>query len=117
MWALMITPANVPDRHGGPLLVELLRKSVKFIRMIWGDSHFDTAIRHAWIHWGWPGQVVRALRNQIGFQVQPKRWIVERTFGWWSRYRRLSKDYERTTESSAGFIQLAMIRIMLRRIR
>jgi putative transposase len=113
----MVTAADVQDRWGGPLLVELLHESVKFIRMIWGDSHFDTAIRHAWIRWGWWGEVVRLLRQQVGFVVRPKRWIVERTFGWWNRYRRLSKDYERTIESSVGFIHIAMIRLMIRRIR
>jgi putative transposase len=102
---------------GGIELVHKLREAVKFLKMVWADSHFDTAIRHIWIWFGWMGQVVRRLKQQVGFVVQPKRWIVERTFGWWNRYRRLSKDYERTVESSRGFIQLAMIRIMIRRIR
>ena len=113
----MITAADVQDRWGGPKLVEKLRESVKFIQMLWGDSHFDTAIAHAWSFWAWPGVVVRQLRKQLGFVVLPKRWIVERTFGWWNRYRRLSKDYERTESSSEAFIYIAMIRLMVRRIR
>lgn len=117
VWALFVAAADVQDRRGGLRLVELLRESVKFLRMVWGDSHFDTAIRHAWIRWGWPGRVVRAMKEQLGFAVQPKRWIVERTFGWWNRYRRLAKDYERTIESSEGFIHVAMIRLMIRRLR
>ena len=61
--------------------------------------------------------VVRKLVGQVGFVVQPKRWIVERTFGWWNRSRRLSKDYERTTASSEAFIKIAMIHLMARRLR
>ncbi len=113
----MITAADVQDRGGGPRLVDLLHRSVKFLKMLWCDSHFDTAIGHAWSFWACPGVVVRQLRNQVGFVVRPKRWIVERTFGWLNRYRRLSKDYERTESSSEGFIYLAMIRLMIRRIR
>ena len=48
--------------------------------------------------------------------VKPKRWVVERTFGWLNRYRRLSKDYERTTESSTAFVYVAMIHVMVRRL-
>jgi putative transposase len=49
-------------------------------------------------------------------QVQPKRWIVERTFGWLNRHRRLSKDYERKEDSAEAFIHVGMIRLMLRRL-
>ena len=61
--------------------------------------------------------VVTKLAGQVGFVVQPKRWIVERTFGWLNRSRRLSKDYERTADSSEAFIKVAMIHLMLRRLR
>jgi len=61
--------------------------------------------------------VVRALVGQVGFVVQPKRWIVERTFGWFNRSRRLAKDYERTTASSEAFIKVARIHLMVRRLR
>lgn len=117
VWALMVTPASTQDRVGGIGLVGLLRGVVKRIRVLWGDSHFDTALRHAWVWWGWVGVVVRKLVGQVGFVVQPKRWIVERTFGWWNRSRRLSKDYERTTASSEAFIKVAMIHLMARRLR
>ena len=117
LWALMVTPASTQDRVGGIALVELLRSAVKRVKVLWGDSHFDTALTHAWVQWGWVGVVVRKLVGQVGFVVQPKRWIVERTFGWLNRSRRLSKDYERTTESSEAFIKVAMIHLMARRLR
>jgi len=58
---------------------------------------------------------VKRSDTQKGFVVLPKRWIVERTFAWLGRYRRLSKDYEAQPESSAAMIYVAMIQIMLRR--
>jgi transposase len=117
VWALMVTPASIQDRVGGVALIEQLRTAVKRIRMVWGDTHFDTALKHAWCWWGWVGVVVKKLVGQVGFVVQPKRWIVERTFGWLNRSRRLSKDYERTIESSEAFITIAMIHLMARRLR
>lgn len=117
LWALMVVPASVQDRVGGIALVEQLRGAVKRLKKVWGDAHFDTALNHAWVRWGWLGVVVQKLVGQVGFVVQPKRWIVERTFGWLNRYRRLSKDYERTTASSEAFIKIAMIHIMIHRLR
>ena len=117
IWALMVVPASTQDRAGGVPLIEKLRAVVKRIQVVWGDTHFDTALRHAWIRWGWVGVVTKKLAGQRGFVPQPKRWIVERTFGWLNRSRRLSKDYERTTASSEAFVKVAMIHLMLRRLR
>jgi len=117
LWALLVVPADTQDRAGGPRLMDRLRAAVKRLKVVWGDSHFDTALAHGWVKWGWVGVVVRKLAGRVGFVVQPKRWIVERTFGWLGRYRRLSKEYERTTQSSEAFIQVAMIHLMVRRLR
>lgn len=117
LWALVVTPADVQDRAGGIPLMDRLRAAVKRLKVVWGDSHFDTALRHGWIEWRWVGVVVRKLVGQVGFVVQPKRWIVERTFAWLGRSRRLSREYERTTASSEAFVKLAMIHLMVRRLR
>ena len=61
-------------------------------------------------------EIVTREPEQKGFQVQPKRWVVERTFAWLGRYRRLSKDYERTVCSSEGMIYLASITTLLNRV-
>ena len=61
-------------------------------------------------------EVVSKHAGQRGFVVLPKRWIVERTFGWLGRYRRLSKDYEQNTASSEAWIYVAMIHLMVRRL-
>jgi transposase len=65
---------------------------------------------------GIPLEIVKRSDVVKGFLVLPKRWIVERTYGWLGRCRRLAKDYENLTRSHVAFIILAMIRLMLRRI-
>ena len=117
VWALLVVPADTQDRAGGPELMDRLRAAVKRLKVVWGDTHFDTALTYGWVQWGWVGVVVKKLVGQVGFVVQPKRWIVERTFGWLGRSRRLSKEYERTTASSEAFIKVAMIHLMLRRLK
>jgi putative transposase len=66
---------------------------------------------------GWDLRIVkRSDKTKKGFEPLPKRWVVERTFGWLGRYRRLSKDYEGLPETSEAMIQLAMIHVMVRRL-
>jgi putative transposase len=117
VWALTVVPADTQDRVGGIPLMGRLRAAVKRLKVVWGDTHFEPALTHGWVRWGWVGVVVKKLVGQVGFVVQPKRWIVERTFGWLGRSRRLSKEYERTPESSEAFIKVAMIHLMVRRLR
>jgi putative transposase len=64
----------------------------------------------------WDLEVVERTPDIRGFSVQPRRWVVERTFGWLSCKRRLSKDYERKVQTSETFIQVAMIRLLLARL-
>jgi putative transposase len=65
---------------------------------------------------GWDLTIVRRTDDMRGFQVLPKRWIVERTFGWLGRCRRLGKDYEKKRSIGEALIFLAMTRLMLRRL-
>jgi putative transposase len=114
VWALVITPASVQDRDGGRLALEVLRQHVKFPRILWADGAYRATATWAWIRWGW---LVTLVSRPTGrFEVQPKRWIVERTFGWLNRSRRLSKDFERTTDSSQALIHIAMIHLMVKRL-
>jgi putative transposase len=64
----------------------------------------------------WTIEIVGRRPTAVGFEVLPKRWIVERTFAWLSRFRRLARDFERYARTVAAFIRLAMIRIMLKRL-
>ncbi len=64
---------------------------------------------------GWDLEVVERAPGQRGFSIQPRRWVVERTFGWISRNRRMSKDYERRVQTSETLLQVAMIRLLIAR--
>ncbi|PZR96621.1 MAG: hypothetical protein DLM69_10775 [Candidatus Chloroheliales bacterium] len=72
----------------------------------------------AWLagYCGWLLQIVKRNDELKGFKLLPRRWVVERTFGWLGRYRRLNKDYEQLTSSSEAMVYLGMIRLMLRRL-
>jgi putative transposase len=76
-------------------------------------KHWWTGLRWVWVP---EGQEPPALDIPSGFQVLPRRWVVERTFGWLGRNRRLSKDYEFLPETEEAFIYLGMVRLMLRRL-
>jgi putative transposase len=117
LWALIVTPASVQDAEGAKKVLNAFRSVVKFPKIIWADAAYRAVVAWAWIRWIWHIVIVSAKPGQKGFQVQPKRWIVERTFGWLNRSRRLSKDYEHTIESSEAFIKLAMINLMIRRLK
>jgi putative transposase len=114
VWALVITPADVQDRDGGKLALEVFRRHVKFPRILWADRAYHATASWAWIRWAW---IVELVHRPMGrFEIQPKRWIVERTFGWLNRSRRLSKDFGRTTDSSQALIYIAMIHLMVKRL-
>ena len=68
-----------------------------------------------WRTGAWKLEIVKRS-HPAGFELLPKRWIVERTFGWWNRERRLSKDYERKVQTSEMFLTLAMSRLMVARV-
>jgi transposase len=114
LWSLVITPASVQDRDGGCLALAEFQRQVKFPRVIWADGAYQATATWAWIRWAWCVELVHRVTGK--FVVQPKRWIVERTFGWLNRSRRLSKDYERTTASSEAFIYVSMIHLMVKRL-
>jgi putative transposase len=78
-------------------------------------------VRRGGVRWceeegGWQLEVVERDLQSKGFEVLPRRWVVERTFGWLSRNRRLVKDYERRVQTSETLIEVAMIRLLLRRL-
>ncbi len=99
------------------MLAKLLGRFPR-LRLIWADGGYAGQL----IDWarevgGWLLEIVPRPTEQRGFQVLPRRWVVERTFAWLGRCRRLSKDYEALPESSEARIQIAMIHLMLRRLR
>jgi len=117
---VVVTSASLQDRDGAKLVLQELYRRFQDswrLQLIWADGGY----RGDLIEWvkrglGWTLQIVEKLGDQVGFQVLPKRWLVERTFAWINRQRRLSKDYERLTDTSEAFVYIAMISLMLRRL-
>ena len=116
MWGLAVTPASVQDWDGAREVILRANRSAPRLARVYADAAYKAV--QFWAYWF--GRVilllVRKEPKQKGFVVQPKRWVVERTFGWLNRYRRLAKDHERTAESSAAFVYVAMIHVMVRRL-
>jgi putative transposase len=118
--SVVVTAASVQDRDGAPQVLEILRHRFSWLRVIWADQAYTGELvawvwaLRSWRHIGL--EVVKRFEGLQGFHVLPKRWIVERTFGWLNRYRRLSKDYEFLTQTSETMIRVAMIHLMIRRL-
>ena len=120
IWLLHVTAASIQDRDGARLLLAVLNQQMRRLRVIWADSGY-AGVLVDWVRslrrWG---KVRLALVQRTapgrGFQRLPHRWIVEQTFGWFGRWRRLSKDYEYLTETSESAIRVVMIHVMVRRL-
>jgi putative transposase len=113
----LVLPADVSDGEGAKRMLEPMHQVLTRMRKVWLDGGYQ----QGFVEWlaettGWDVEVVRRGDVSSGFQVLPHRWIVERTFGWLGRYRRLSKDYEETTSSSEAWLWLAGSRLLLARL-
>jgi putative transposase len=117
---VVVSGAEVQDRDGGRLLahaVRLFGPALPRLALIWADAAYAGAfVGEMREQCGWRVEIVKRREEQRGFQVQPHRWIVERTFGWFGGFRRLSKDYEYELESSEAMIYTAMSHLLLRRL-
>jgi transposase len=117
--SVAVHAANIQDRDGMMLVLDRrTRRLFPFIERIYGDGGYQgpKAARAAAKTGCWTIEIVGRRPTAVGFEVLPKRWIVERTFAWLSRFRRLARDFERYARTVAAFIRLAMIRIMLKRL-
>jgi transposase len=134
--AVTVLAASISDREGAKALLGERQGSFPRISHLFAD-HGYTGPLTAWIkeHLGWDTEIVPKATNDShqtwvlvdgqpillkkpkgGFQVQRKRWVVERTFAWLSRFRRLARDYEGLPNSSEAFIQVATVRLLLKRL-
>jgi putative transposase len=116
---IVVTPANTPERAGAqPLLMRTLTVFT-WLRLLWVDGGYDGPAFADWVRAlraKLEVQVVKRSATTTGFKVLPRRWVVERTFAWLMRHRRLVRDYETTESSAEAWAYIAMIRIQLRRL-
>lgn len=117
MLAVLVTAASVSDPAGARQLLGSLGGFCKNLRKIWADGTYRGELLN-WVQARFRFRIEPVLppKGQKGFQVLPRRWVVERTFAWFDANRRLSKDYEVLTDSSETMIYIAMTRLLLRRL-
>ena len=115
--AVLVTSAKVQDRDGARSILTRLNGACKKLRLVWVDGSYRGKLL-TWVSERFRFSLQPVLRPSAhkGFAPLPHRWVVERTFSWLSRCRRLSKDYEGSIASSEAFIHIAMIRLMLNRL-
>ena len=115
---IVVTPGDVQDRHIIAPLLAIARERFPSLKSAIADGGYQGKLTADEVQQqaGIPLEIVKRSDIAKGFYILPKRWIVERTYGWLGRCRRIVKDYENLTRSHVGFIILAMIRLMLRRI-
>ena len=112
--ALTVLPANISDSAAAKPLIQQVVDAHDRLEKLWADQTYQGSL----VDWAnefehFELEIVKRPEAATGFVLLAKRWIVERTFGWFGRYRRLSKDYEGTCESSEDMIYAAMINRML----
>jgi len=117
---VLVTTANIQDKPGAKILLTRLYQALSLPRLqvIWADKGYNGQPIVTWVatQFRWVWQVITRQDDVKGFVVVPKRWVVERTFGWLNNFRRLSKDYEELTETSETFIYIAMSITMAKRL-
>jgi len=110
-----VHPADIQDRDSGGPVIEVARRFYPFISKVYADGGYDhdrvtKAVDTVSV------EIVRKIADQVGFVVLPRRWVVERTFAWLGRCRRLAKDFEATIESARAFLYAAAVMLMVRRL-
>jgi transposase len=115
----VVHPADIQDRDGGILVLSTMFGLYPFLSKLFADAgyqgpQFRRALAEVLPHL--TIEIVKRSDKAVGFEVLPRRWIVERTLAWLNRCRRLAKDFENLTRSAVAFIRLASIRLMLRKL-
>jgi putative transposase len=115
---VVVHTADLQDRDGARLVFDKIRARFPRLTLIWADGGYAGPKLGQWLKdlGRWVLSIVKRSDTLTGFQVLPRRWIVERTFGWLNRSRRLSKDFERRPECEEAWVYIAMSRLMLRRL-
>ena len=115
--AVVVHSAGIQDRDGAKAVFNKIKNDLPRLELVWADGGYAGKL----IEWvkgecGWVLEIVKRSDDTKGFKLLPRRWVVERTFAWLGRFRRMSKDYEFNTNSSESMSHLAMINLMVRRL-
>jgi putative transposase len=119
---VLVHSASIQDGAGGYQVLQKLFEKIKHsvhnrwcrLKLLWADAAYAYIVENVRKNFGWKLEIVRRSDKAKGFEVLPRRWVVERTFGWLGRYRRLSRDFEHTVSSSESVVYIASIRRMLK---
>ena len=111
-----LTPANLSDRAGAQAILGAVRRRWPWVKHLFADAAYDRLkLMDKAAYLDFLVEIIRRSDDQNGFEVLPRRWVVERTFGWMMRWRRLVRDYERRIDVSHAMILVAMGGNLLRR--
>lgn len=115
---MIVHPANVQDRDGAPELLASVRDAFPWLRHVFADGAYaGDKLKDALKDIGdWTIEIVKRSDTAKGFVLLPRRWVVERTFAWLNRNRRLAKDFEATVESAVTWLYIASVQLMSRRL-
>jgi putative transposase len=118
MLFVLVHAASIQDRDGAPEVLKAIRYRYPWLRHVFADGGYGgQKLRQALTgHGVWTIEIIKRNDHQQGFEVLPRRWVVERTFAWLGRCRRLAKDWEQSIESSTAWTLIANIRMLTRRI-
>jgi putative transposase len=118
MLFVLVHTADIQDRDGAPELLKAIRYRFPWLRHVFADGGYAGEKLHNALRGNgdWTIEIIKRCDAAKGFEVLPRRWVVERTFGWFGRCRRLAKDWEHSINSAAAWINIASIRIMIRRL-
>ena len=112
-----LTTADISDSAGAQMILDAIRKRWPWLKHLFADGAYDRGqLMDKAAFLDFVIKIVRKMEGQQGFEVLPRRWVVERTFGWMMRWRRLVRDYEQRIDVSEAMIQVAMGSLLLRRI-
>jgi putative transposase len=109
IWGVVVLAADIQDRDGAKTLLERVRGCLPRLQVIWADGAYTAIVRWVKETFGWLLTTILRPVGAQGYVHLPRRWIVERTFGWLGRYRRLSKDYEHNPRNSETWIHVSAI--------
>lgn len=115
---VVVHSAGIQDRDGAALVLDRIRQRFNWLELVWADGGYNAHQVDGVIARN-PSlriEIVKRSHDMKGFVVLPRRWVVERTFSWFGRNRRLNKDYENLADTLAAFVSLACIQIAVRRL-